>query len=160
MAVWLGPQARVTPPDRRRGLAFTLYDGICSQILGVLTGGALLVAFALLLGASNAVIGLIAAVGPLAQIFQLPAILLVERSRLRKRLVVLTAAASRLSWIFVAALPWFLPAAWRIPLFLLSLGVYFALAAIAGCAFNSWMRDLVPDRIAGRYFGRRRRAPR
>ena len=33
--------------------------------------------------------------------------------------------------------------------------LYQAMAAIAGCAWNSWMRDLVPETDYGRFFGRR-----
>jgi MFS family permease len=33
--------------------------------------------------------------------------------------------------------------------------LYQALAAVAGCAWNSWMRDLVPETDFGRFFGRR-----
>jgi len=40
--------------------------------MGILTGGAFLVAFAVKLGASNLVIGLLAAIGPLSQLLQLP----------------------------------------------------------------------------------------
>jgi MFS family permease len=36
-----------------------------------------------------------------------------------------------------------------------SLTIYQAMAAIAGCAWNSWMRDLVPSSQYGRFFGRR-----
>jgi len=31
--------------------------------------------------------------------------------------------------------------------------LYQALAAVAGCAWNSWMRDLVPESDFGRFFG-------
>ena len=33
--------------------------------------------------------------------------------------------------------------------------LYQAMAAVAGCAWNSWMRDLVPENEFGRFFGRR-----
>jgi len=45
-------------------------DGVASQAMGVLTGGAFLIAFAIKLGASNFVIGLLAAIGPLSQLLQ------------------------------------------------------------------------------------------
>jgi MFS family permease len=35
------------------------------------------------------------------------------------------------------------------------IAVHQAMAAISGCAWNSWMRDLVPDEVRGRFFGRR-----
>jgi hypothetical protein len=45
-----------------RGLRLLVFDGMCSQAMGAFTGGTVLVAFAVLLGGSNLVIGLLAAV--------------------------------------------------------------------------------------------------
>jgi len=61
---WLEPRepAELGPHEVEHGLRLLLLDGVSSQVMGALTGGALLVAFALKLGASNKVIGLIAAV--------------------------------------------------------------------------------------------------
>jgi hypothetical protein len=36
-----------------------------------------------------------------------------------------------------------------------TLAVHQAMAAISGCAWNSWMRDLVPSSEYGRFFGKR-----
>jgi hypothetical protein len=78
---WLQPKPSLAEREVDRGLRLLVLDGAASQVMAALTGGALLVAYALKLGASNKVIGLIAALGPLTQVMQLPAILLVERSR-------------------------------------------------------------------------------
>ncbi len=56
MPKFLKSQEQINEADITRGLRMLLFDGICSQAMGVLTGGAFLVAFALLLGASNTVI--------------------------------------------------------------------------------------------------------
>jgi hypothetical protein len=56
--------------------------------MGALTGGAFLVAFALSIGASNKVIGLLAAIGPMAQLLQIPAVALVDKIRLRKLITI------------------------------------------------------------------------
>ncbi len=132
-----------------------LYDGMCSQVMGVFTGGAFLIAFALLLGASNTVIGLVAAIGPLTQILQIPAIFLINRTGLRKALVVGSAFLARLFWLVVAALPWLVPPEQRVAVLLACLFLYFGLGTISGCAFNSWIRDLVPQDMMGSYFGKR-----
>ena len=63
-----------------------ILDGVCSQVLGVLTGGAFLVAFALMLGANNVTIGVIAAIPSLAQLMQVPALYIVNRIK-RRRLI-------------------------------------------------------------------------
>lgn len=155
MIGWLRPQERVDERELERGLRALTIDGACSQVMGALTGGAFLVSFALLLGAPNVVIGVLAAVGPLTQLLQLPATVLVERTRARKTLVVLAAAASRLFWLPVIALPWLVPEEDRVTVLVTCLVLYFGLGTISGCAWTSWVRDLVPERVMGSYFGRR-----
>jgi MFS family permease len=155
MLRWLKPHDKINDADVQRGLNMLVFDGVCSQIMGVLTGGAFLVQFALLIGASNAVIGLLAAVGPLTQILQIPTIYLVDGTRLRKAMTVSTAGLGRLFLLLVAALPWFAPSSWQVPLFLFGLFMYYGLGAVAGCAWNSWIRDLVPQSIMGTYFAKR-----
>ncbi len=123
--------------------------------MGALTGGALLVAFALMLGASNTVIGLIAAVAPLSQLLQIPAIWIVEKLRRRKMLVVTTLVASRTAWFAVAAIPWLVPQEHRVTALLVSLTATFGFASISNSAFNSWKRDLVPDENMGIFLARR-----
>jgi len=122
-----------------------LFDGVSSQVMGALTGGALLVAFALKLGASHLVIGLIAAVGPLTQVLQLPAAVLVEKSRHRKSLVLVASGVGRSFWVVVALIPWIVPSGARLKVLVVSLCALYGLASLAASAFNSWKRDLVPE---------------
>lgn len=155
MLNFLKPVSSIDERSVNRGLRMLIYDGIASQIMGTLAGGAFLVAFALANGASNLTIGLIAAIGPFAQLLQIPAISLVDKTGLRKFLVVASSFFSRLFWVVIAITPWVIPGRYRIPVILASLFLYFGLGAISGCAFNSWMRDLIPERIMGSYFGKR-----
>jgi hypothetical protein len=74
-----GAPKKITGPQLTSSLRMFLCDGIFTQIMGIFTGGAFLVAFALLLGASNFAIGLIATLGPMAQLLQIPTIMLVEK---------------------------------------------------------------------------------
>jgi MFS family permease len=152
---FLKPKQTIDETDVHNGLRMLLFDGIASQVMGTLTGGAFLVAFALIMGASNFTIGLIAAIAPFTQILQIPAVFLVERTRTRKVLVVSSSFVSRLFWVVIAITPWIVPVPYRIPTVLISLMLYFGLGAISGCAFSSWMRDLIPTKNMGSYFGRR-----
>jgi MFS family permease len=152
---WLRPHERLTDDEVSRGLTMVVYDGICSQVMATLVGGAFLVAFALNVGASNKVIGFLAAVGPLSQILQLPSVLLIDRMRVRKLLTIVTALPSRLVWVGIALLPWIAPPEWRLPLFLLGLGVSAALGTVSGAAWNPWMRDLIPESAMSDVFSRR-----
>ena len=152
---WLQPTDDLDEAQRDRGLRLLTLDGMSTQVMGALTGGALLVAFALMLGASLTVIGLIAAVAPLSQLLQIPAIWIVEKLRRRKALVVVTLVASRTAWFAVAAIPWLVPQEHRVTALLVSLALTFGFASISNSAFNSWKRDLVPDANMGIFLARR-----
>jgi len=147
----------LTDEQLRHGLGCVLKDGIASQAMGILTGGAFLVAFALKLGASNFVIGLLAAIGPLSQLIQLPSILLVERIRNRRAITVAAAALARLSWLLIALVPFLFSQHTALTVLLLLLIAASALGAVSGCSWNSWMRDLIPQNILGSFFSKRMR---
>jgi MFS family permease len=149
------PKESLTQDDINLGLRMMLYDAAFVTVMGVFTTGAFLVGFALSLGASNVVVGVIAAVGPLAQILQLPSILLIERYRKRKLLALYAATISRAMWLLIALVPWIVPRAYWIPSFLVLLLVHFAAGNLAGCAWNSWVRDLVPMPVFGTFFAKR-----
>lgn len=122
--------------------------------MGCLTGGAFLVAFAVLLGASTLEIGVIASIGPLTQILHLPASLIVEKLRTRKRLVIFSSLISRLCLLCLCAIPLFDPQ-YRVFLLLLCLFFYFCFGAISGSAFNSWWSDFVPQNRLSSLFANR-----
>jgi MFS family permease len=137
------------------GLSALVKDGIFSQIVGTLTSGVLLVGFAMELGASNLAVGLLASLPFLAQLCQLPGVALVERFRARRRIAVIAMSACRAMMVPIAFLP--LLGDGPLPLGLLIGGVALSagLGSIGSCAWNSWMRDFVPQRILGDFFGRR-----
>ena len=151
------PKDTLTEEDIQSGLRYLIKDGVASQSMGILTGGAFLVAFAIKLGASNFVIGLLAAVGPLAQLLQLPSIFIVEKIRNRRLITVISAAISRLCWLIIAVSPFLFPPKIAIAVLLFLLAGVSAFGAIAGCSWNSWVRDLVPENIMGSYFSKRMR---
>lgn len=140
--------------DQEKGLRYVLYDGILTQAMVSLSGGAFIIAFALLFEASNLAIGLLAAGPFLGNIFQIPAVFLVEKFR-KRRLIAATASFISRIWLLVYALIPLLFA--RHALSLLSIGIFVAAAtaAFSTCSWSSWMRDLVPDNERGRFFSKR-----
>jgi MFS family permease len=153
----LGTKETINEEEIKRGLSYVIKDGVASQLMGILTGGAFLVAFAVKLGASNLVIGLLAAIGPLSQLLQLPSIFLVERIRNRRAIVVLSAGLSRLCWLIIAIIPLFFGTRIGMVVLLVSMSAASALVAVSECGWNSWMRDLIPQSIMGSFFSRRMR---
>ncbi|MDP5279210.1 MFS transporter [Sphingomonas sp. DG1-23] len=119
-----------------------------------LTTGVILTAFALHLGASNLMVGILASAPFLTQLLQLPAIVLIERWRTRKRIAVITSLIGRAMLAVMAALAFF---SGTVPLlvFLAAQFVLCGFGAIGTCAWNAWMRDLAPDERMGQVFARR-----
>jgi len=99
--MWFKADDTITEEKTQLDLSYVIKDGIASQAMGILTGGAFLVAFAIKLVASNLVIGMLAAIGPLAQLLQLSSIFLVEKIRNRRAIVVASATISRLCWLLI-----------------------------------------------------------
>ncbi|MFC1604607.1 MFS transporter [Planctomycetota bacterium] len=155
--MWFKADESLTECQVQSGLAYVIKDGVASQAMGILTGGAFLVAFAVKLEASNLVIGLLAAIGPLSQLLQLPAILLVEKVRNRRAITVFSAALSRLCWLLVALIPFIFSAKIGLAFLLFAMALAGALGAISGCSWNSWMRDLIPQNVLGSFFSKRMR---
>jgi MFS family permease len=107
------------------------------------------------LGASGLQIGLLMTVQQLAVLGQMPATLFIERMTRRKRLWGVLAVAHRALWLVPAALPFlFDPGSSAIPKVLIWTVAASALLANAStpCWF-SWMADLIPQRLSGRFWG-------
>jgi MFS family permease len=147
-------EAALDDPEERRALRLILYDAIASEAMGTLTTGVFLAGFAVALGADNLAIGVLAAVPFFVQLLQIPATLLVEHLRARRDVCVWAAGIGRVFLLGAAAAP-LLPTTAGVQTLIVSLAIYQGMAAIGGCAWNSWMRDLVPASQFGRFFGRR-----
>lgn len=150
----LDPQPMVTEAARERALDLLVKEAAFSGGAAALTSGVILTAFALHLGASTVMVGLLASAPFLTQLLQLPAILLVERLRTRKRIAVLTSIVGRMMLAVMAVTAFFhgMSALWA---FLAAQFVLAGLGAVGSCAWNAWLRDLAPEDRLGQVFARR-----
>jgi MFS family permease len=139
----------------KEGLDAVVRDGIASQIKMTLTESIFLIAFAVAIGASNFVVGLIAAIPPLSQLLQIPSIILVQRTKIRRRICVYFSIVSRMSIIIMVLIPVLSPGIPGLLLLLIGVTSHAAFGAVSGAAWNSWMKDLVPQEILGRFFSKR-----
>ena len=151
----LAPDDEVSDERLEQGLRWLLRNGIGGQAMETLSTGALLVAYALQLGASNLTIGLLAALPHLAQFAQLPGVWLVERLRRRRFIAVIVGAASRPMYLGMAAAAFLASEQAALWLLAVAFALRYALGGLLACAWNAWMRDLVPEGRMGRYFGQR-----
>ena len=140
---------------RRRGIRAYQADGVCSQVRDALLSGPLLVGYALLLGASNTEVGLLAALSPATQVLQLPTVALIERWRRRKAICWWAALVGRSAALGLLVLPWAVSSGARVPALFGLLLVMAAFGTISGAAWNPWIRDFLPDEGRNRIVARR-----
>jgi len=150
----LKPKAVLTEKEVNDGLKLVIVDGLASEAMNALISGAFLVAFALLLGASNFQIGLLAGLPTFTNIFQLISIWLVRRYNNRRAVSVFCSIIARTPLIITGALVLIYPNT-SISLLIFFLFFYYLFASIAGPSWNSWMKDLVPEKRLGTFFAKR-----
>jgi len=115
------------------------------------------------LGGTPFQFGVLAALPYVASLLSLPASLLIECTGQRKKIFLGGLYFQRLLWFPIALVPlWMLThygagaADEAVKIFLMLIFVMHAGGAIGGPAWVSWMADVVPDRLRGKYFSRRR----
>jgi MFS family permease len=145
----------LTEEELRKGFKYFVGDGICSQSMVTLTQGAILVGFALKLGASNSVIGLLSAIIALTQLIQIPSIYLVERFKVRRAICVSASAGSRILLLFMGTIPFLFSAQLGVIFLLIALLLNTGIGSISSCSWNSWMHDLIPHDQLGSLFSKR-----
>jgi MFS family permease len=146
---------RLSYEETQRGLRRVILEGMASQTMEALTKGVFLVGFAIQLGASNFVVGLLGAIPFLSNLFQILAIHIVEKYRNRKRIVYTACFIGRSFLLVVSVVPFVADNRIAIAILVMSVAIRYSIGALSGCAWNSWMRDLVPKVILGKFFSKR-----
>ena len=142
---WYSPVTELTPELREKGLKVLTWESLSGNAMTLLVTGAFLPAMALALGAGNFMIGLLASFAPIAQMSQIPAILLVEKIGLRKLITVVFVVLSRVFLVAAALTPFFAPENLRAPLFAVFIMIFFTGGAFSGSSWASMLKDLIPE---------------
>jgi len=150
----LRPKKELSDAEVQKGLKLVIGDGLAAEAMTTFTGGAFLVAMALLLGASNFQIGLLAAMPTFTNLFQLLSIWLVRKYNNRRAISVICSVLARVPLLIVGSLALFF-SSYSVSLLIFFLFFYYFFGSIAGPSWNSWMKDLVPEKSLGSYFSRR-----
>ena len=150
---------KFSPAEVSKGLKCLLYDGGLFSTMASLCGGLFVTAYALVLGASDFWIGILAALPMLADAAQPVGAYLVERFGDRRRFSLIMFACGRSLWVIVVLLPFLGYHGGKSEAILYVLLSVTTLSAVLG-AFGmvsqiSLMADLVPAERRGRYFGAR-----
>jgi MFS family permease len=151
----LKPKQKLTEADIAKGLRLIIGDGLMAEVVIAFTGGAILVALALELGASNVQIGLLAALPTITNVFQLGSVWIVRYTSNRRIVTVFGSILARLPLLAIGVVPFFAEENTGINLLIIFLLFHYFFSSIAGPSWNSWMKDLVPEHSLGVYFSKR-----
>ena len=147
-------EGRVSP-SRAGSLRLILAGSILGTLFTSITStGTMLAGYFDELGGSGLAFGILNAIPFLAAVVQVPASVLVSRTGARKKYRILYGVISRALWIAIGLIPFFVPAepAWlRIYGLCLLLGISSVCGAFPEVTYGSWLADLVPRNIRGRW---------
>ena len=140
----------------KKDIRYLNIDGIFAHMYATLTGGIFLTGFAIHLGMNELMIGMLASLPFIATWFQLPTSFYIYKHGRRKSMVYFFSAFARATWIpilVVALLP--LPRDMKPKAILVLMFFAYTFASISQVSWLSWMSDLIPDNIRGKFFGTR-----
>jgi MFS family permease len=144
-----------TRQQLRRSLRACTTEGLVAEVIASCAGGAVLTGWAIHLHASALLTGLVVALPQMAQLLQIPAAWGTAWLG-HRRACVLLVTASRLAPLPLALLPLLpVPASAGLSILIAASALAAILGVLGNNAWVSWMSELVPRRIRGRYFGRR-----
>lgn len=153
----LKPSRSLTKEQIDSGLRLVIADGMSAEAMVVFTSGTFLTAMAISLGATNFQLGLFAALPTFTTIFQLVSIWLVQRFNNRRVIASLFNLFARLPIIAIGLIPFLFTGGTSIEILFLMLFFQHIFGDIAGASWNSWIKDLVPEKQLGAFFSRRTR---
>jgi MFS family permease len=147
-------------PEIRRGLRFVILGNLCGNIFATITTGATLTGYAAMLGANDFVFGVLTAIPFLGTIAQIPAAYIVIKTRKRREYMLRFGVISRLLWVVVGLVPLIVPQsqpALRLWSVIFLVGMSSLSGSFINVSFTSWLADLLPIRIRGRWLSSRDR---
>ncbi|HWE23507.1 MAG TPA: MFS transporter [Myxococcales bacterium] len=139
----------------RRSLRVSTAEGIVAELVGACSIGGAITAWALYLDLAPVLVGVLGALPFAAQLVQIPSAWLTQVHGSR-RTALWTIGIGRQVPIVLAFLPWLPLSQPQQRAVLLAVVAATSLLSVAGNnAWTTWVGELVPDRLRGRYFGRR-----
>jgi len=144
--------------NKEKTMNFSVKEGSAASVMSGMTDS-YITPFALKLGANNAQIGLLSSIPSLlSPLSQITGSKLMEKYS-RKRIMVSSIATQAFMWlpiIFLAIFSWKNIFTSHLPtLIIIFYSLYAIFGSMAGPAWFSLLGDIIPEKIRGRYFGRR-----
>jgi MFS family permease len=146
---------RISRHDLTVAMGVSTAAGSLGSAWFAMTLGMPLIMFMQAIGASGVLIGLVTTVRLLAMSAQIPAALASEHVSCRKVFWSRFALIHRLLWFVIAGMAWWCsPPEWWLPFAVVAVvGASDFLANASAPSWLSWMADLIPLPIAGRFWG-------
>lgn len=138
----------------KSSLKNVLWDGVTTEVMTTLTGGVFLVSMALLMGANNKTIGVLAAWPLMGNIAQLTIVAFLQKYKNRKVITLVLLLVGRIP-LFVIGISILLNVANDINFLMTAMAIHYIFSAAAGLTWNSWVKDLVPENDLGKFFSKR-----
>lgn len=138
-----------------RSMRFVVLASVFNKIFTIVTTGTALTGYAGALGITDLTYGFLTAIPFLATLVQLPVSALLSKTGQRKKYLVTFGLISKVFWILVGVVPLVVPMPYetlRIWSILLLMGLGSVTAAFYPVCLQSWIADLVPLGIRGRWF--------
>ena len=147
----------ISRPQLLQSMGFSMLASCFGSGFLAVAYGMPLAMFMQSIGASGLVIGLVSTVRQAATVAQIPAALMSENLNSRKSIWLACALTHRALWLVVAAVAaWAAPHQWWLALSIVALvGLSDALGNAAAAPWYSWLADLIPLNISGRFWGMR-----
>jgi MFS family permease len=151
-------QNNITNNRLRRDLSLFIYAASLGTIFFTVTGGTAFTGFSSALHATDLQYSILFGVPAAFSILQFLASWLMEKTRKRKTIFIVSGIIQRALWIPVALVPLFIPFSQpllRLWLVVVLLSLSSVAAMFMNVTFFSWLGDIVPIHIRGRYLSLR-----
>ncbi|MXZ76325.1 MAG: MFS transporter [Gemmatimonadetes bacterium] len=147
---------KLTRLQTARGMRMWNVNGMLESVHSAITTGVYTTGYALHLGASSAMIGFISASISIGQLLQAISPLLIERLQRRKPLCLSANAVSSSLWLPIAFIPFLFFEVYQVLALMGCIALSKAVMSLVSPARQSWLTDLVPDEMRGRFVARQR----
>ncbi|MGM0415163.1 MAG: MFS transporter, partial [Bacillota bacterium] len=143
----------------KRDMSYSIKDGLFSNVMTTIFTGVYLTGFALELGVSQYLIGLLASLPAIANLGQIFGPVFINRVGGEKKACLISAGLYRLFWLLIAAIPLYLyfdlKREFVIAIFFFLLLLASLAAAFSNVSWMGWISLIIPANLRGNFFGRR-----
>lgn len=129
-----------------------IYGGVAVEAMNTFATGPFLIAYALLFNANHIQIGFLGSIVYVGYIMHLFAAWLLEHKYSPQKISIISSLLSRPCYLIAALLAFFPSSPYSLSLLLICFSLTYLCGGIAGGAWYTWMKLLIPSRIMGRFF--------